>query len=203
MIKGSDELQKRSVVLELSDKDCEGILSICGSHGITLSELLENFIHDLTGGSRSNGSDERELADQYISRCWFTIFAEDTMLKFLLLFYGPGVAADFVDIYDSIEQAKKIWKLMKRILRSLMKRKSNFQRKIWRTGRSSITALFLSIEKFFIWILMLRRKSRLCISGMRKENLCSTTLLRMSLKARKLKLLSFRITHLYCDVAIL
>lgn len=107
MIKGSDELQKRSVVLELSDKDCEGILSICGSHGITLSELLENFIHDLTGGSRSNGSDERELADQYISRCWFTIFAEDTMLKFLLLFYGPGVAADFVDIYDSIEQAKK------------------------------------------------------------------------------------------------
>lgn len=107
MIKGSDELQKRSVVLELSDKDCEGILRICGSHGITLSELLENFIHDLTGGSRSNGSDERELADQYISRCWFTIFAEDTMLKFLLLFYGPGVAADFVDIYDSIEQAKK------------------------------------------------------------------------------------------------
>ena len=107
MIKGSDELQKRSVVLELSDKDCEGILSICGSHGITLSELLENFIHDLTGGSRSNRSDERELADQYISRCWFTILAEDTMLKFLLLFYGPGVAADFVDIYDSIEQAKK------------------------------------------------------------------------------------------------
>lgn len=107
MIKSHEELQKRSVVLELSDKDCDGILGICGAHGITLPELLENFINDLIGGSRSNGSDERAFADQYFSRCLFAIVSEETMLKFLLEFYGPGVAADFVDTYDSIEDAKK------------------------------------------------------------------------------------------------
>lgn len=30
MSKKPDELQKRSVVLELSDEDCDGILRICG-----------------------------------------------------------------------------------------------------------------------------------------------------------------------------
>lgn len=107
MIKNLQKLQKRSVVLELSDMDCDEILRICGAHGITLSELLENYIHDLIGGSRSNGSDERAFAEQYFSRCLFTVVSEETMLKFLLEVYGPGIAADFLDIYDSIEDAKK------------------------------------------------------------------------------------------------
>ena len=37
----------------------------------TIGELIENFAGDLVGGTYSNGSDERDYADQWFERCWF------------------------------------------------------------------------------------------------------------------------------------
>ena len=38
---------------------------------ILLEKRMESFVGDLVGGTYSNGSDERDYADQWFERCWF------------------------------------------------------------------------------------------------------------------------------------
>ena len=51
--------QQREIVLKLKDIDAEKLSKISGRVGISVSELLNNFVSDLIGGERTNGSDER------------------------------------------------------------------------------------------------------------------------------------------------
>jgi hypothetical protein len=57
-------IKQREVQLQLSDADCKRILEKAAMVGMTVGELLENFIGDLVGGTYSNGSDERMFARQ-------------------------------------------------------------------------------------------------------------------------------------------
>lgn len=57
-----ETIKERTLVLKLSDADCDRILQKAVSNGMTVSELLESFIGDLVDGTFSNGSDERYLA---------------------------------------------------------------------------------------------------------------------------------------------
>lgn len=75
-----------------------------GEDGLTISELLENFIGDLVNGTYSNESDERMYAEQWYQRCWFAMFSDDTFLKFLLLW---GDLDDFIDLMNEMESSKK------------------------------------------------------------------------------------------------
>ena len=61
-------LKTRSIKLRLSDEDTAAISIEAALRGFTVSELLENFIADLTDGVTSNGSDERRLAEEYAER---------------------------------------------------------------------------------------------------------------------------------------
>jgi hypothetical protein len=88
----------------LSDADCKRISEKAGKHGITVGQLLENFIGDLVDGTYSNGSDERYRADQWFERCWFGMFPEDTLLKYLLE-YDYDID-DFVTIYEEVQYYK-------------------------------------------------------------------------------------------------
>lgn len=81
----------RTIKLELSDEECEQLAEMAGKGGLSVSELLENFIQDLVGGERSNGSDERECAKQWYDRCWFGMFPERTFLCYLLKEYGIDI----------------------------------------------------------------------------------------------------------------
>lgn len=45
--------------MNLSDADVRRLAEKSGEGGLTISELLENFIGDLVDGTYSNGSDER------------------------------------------------------------------------------------------------------------------------------------------------
>ena len=47
--------------MKLSDADCDRLARKCGEHGLTIGELIENFVGDLVGGTYSNGSDERDV----------------------------------------------------------------------------------------------------------------------------------------------
>lgn len=79
------ELKERTVRLKLSDEECENILRKAGMVGLTVEELLENFICDFTDSDRSNGSDERELAYMWYERCGFGSFPnENTFLSYLI-----------------------------------------------------------------------------------------------------------------------
>ncbi len=77
-------INPRTITLQLSDADCERIAKKAGAAGITVSELLQNFIGDLVCGTYSNGSDERDLALQWYERCGFGMFPDSTLIRYLI-----------------------------------------------------------------------------------------------------------------------
>lgn len=77
-------IKERTITLQLSDHDCERIAREAGVVGLTVGELLENFIGDLTDGTYSNGSDERMYAELWFKRCMFSMFPSQTLLRHLL-----------------------------------------------------------------------------------------------------------------------
>lgn len=96
-----ESIRGRTVVLELSDADCERISNLCGEHNITVATLLESFIGDLVNGTYTNGSDERDYARSYFERCWFGMYPEKSLLNFLLSM-GYDVYDDLICLEDSI-----------------------------------------------------------------------------------------------------
>ena len=100
-----ETIRERKITVKLSDADCDRLARKCGEHGLTIGELIENFVGDLVGGTYSNGSDERDYADQWFERCWFGMFPEPTLLNHLLCWgYDPE---DYLNAMDNIETAKE------------------------------------------------------------------------------------------------
>lgn len=68
--------------------------------------MLESFIGDLTCGTYSNGSDERDLANQWFERCGFGMFPEKTFLNYLIdwAFNVEGTVELWNDIKDIKEE---------------------------------------------------------------------------------------------------
>lgn len=94
-------IKDRAITLNLSDADCERISNKVGKYGLTVGKLLENFIGDLIGGTYSNGSDERHIAGEWFERCWFGMFPDETLLKYLLE-WGHDID-DFLTSYDELK----------------------------------------------------------------------------------------------------
>lgn len=94
-----ETIRERTVKLKLSDADIVRISERAASVGLTVSELLENFIGDLTDGTYSNGSDERMLANQWFERCGFSFEPERTFLVFLIEW---GELKPYLDSMDFI-----------------------------------------------------------------------------------------------------
>ena len=100
-----ETIRERKITVKLSDADCDRLARKCGEHGLTIGELIENFVGDLVGGTYSNGSDERMYAEQWFERCWFGMFPEKTLLNHLLCWgYEPE---EYLDLLDNIETAKE------------------------------------------------------------------------------------------------
>ena len=99
-----ETIKPRSITVNLSDADVRRLAEKSGEGGLTISELLENFIGDLVDGTYSNGCVERMYAEQWYQRCWFAMFSDDTFLKFLLLW---GDLDDFIDLMNEMESSKK------------------------------------------------------------------------------------------------
>lgn len=59
-----ETIRERKITVKLSDADCDRLARKCGEHGLTIGELIENFVGDLVGGTYSNGSDERDYAEE-------------------------------------------------------------------------------------------------------------------------------------------
>jgi len=90
-------IKERTLKLNLSDADVERICLKAGSAGLTVPELLQNFIGDLVDGTYSNGSDERECANEWFNRCWFGMFPDKTFLWYLI-------------DYDCLEDVLESWR---------------------------------------------------------------------------------------------
>lgn len=98
-------MEKRKITVKLSDVDCDSLVRKCGEYGLSIGELIENFIGDLVGGTYSNGSDEEDYANQWFERCWFGMFPKQTLLNHLLNWgYDPE---DYLNALDNIGTAKE------------------------------------------------------------------------------------------------
>lgn len=54
--------------IELSEEDLIALKDLAGCYEITVSDIIKNYICDLVYSKESNGSDERELANDYFLR---------------------------------------------------------------------------------------------------------------------------------------
>lgn len=110
-----ETIKERTLVLKLSDADCDRILQKAASHGMTVSELLESFIGDLVDGTFTNGSDERYLAEDWFNRCGFERDDKRTLLWHLL--EQNADLENFIELYEENEE----YKSPQRSLRSSVK----------------------------------------------------------------------------------
>lgn len=103
----SEEQNEKMVEYEtnisLPVNDWISLMRKCGEFGISIEELLKGFIEDLVGGTYSNGSDERNLADQWLRRAYQT---DNSLLGWLLTEY-IGDVDGFIDLLGDIETGKK------------------------------------------------------------------------------------------------
>ena len=100
-----NERKERQITVRLSDEDCTSLMNKCGEHGITINELFENFAGDLAGGSYTNGSDERMLANKWFDRCWFGLFPQKTLLNHLL--YWGNDPEEYFELICQLDTAIK------------------------------------------------------------------------------------------------
>lgn len=62
------QLKERRPRIEVSDEDWERLKDIAKDYKTTPQRLIEQFVYDLTYSDYSGGSDERDLADDWLSR---------------------------------------------------------------------------------------------------------------------------------------
>lgn len=98
-------IRKRVLELKLSDEDVKRISEKAGAVGLSVAELIENFIGDLVCGTYSNGSDERMYAEQWFERCGFGMFPENTFLRYLVE-WGGGVD-NVIALWEDIQSAEE------------------------------------------------------------------------------------------------
>ena len=87
----------RALTLNLSDADAERIALYAAKGGMTVAQLLESFIGDLVDGTYSNGSDERDYAEQWYERCGFTFMTSSDVARLA----GWDVLEDMADACDA------------------------------------------------------------------------------------------------------
>lgn len=97
------ETTKRTFKLELSDEEVVELYTMAGRMDLMPEQLLEYFIRDLTESIRSNGSDERMMANQWMNRCWFS--HEDKSFSAYLI--EEGEDEEILKTLDQIEACKQ------------------------------------------------------------------------------------------------
>lgn len=97
--------KKRNITVTLSDADSQMLLEKCGYSGISVAELVENFIRDLIYSKRSNGSDEEDLANSWFDRCGFGRYQEYPLLLVLMNHEESGVRY-FLNMLENVESAR-------------------------------------------------------------------------------------------------
>lgn len=88
-------------IKNMSEEDCKKIAELCGAHNLTVTELVESFLSDLTYGTQTNGSDERLYAKAWFNRCYPQLMCEETLLKAIIEDpYEIFTVEEFLENYD-------------------------------------------------------------------------------------------------------
>lgn len=101
------DVKYRTVMIPLSDDDCERIAVKAGSVGMTVGDLLAHFIGDLVCGTFTGGSDERMYADQWFDRCLFSMLTQNTFIGWLLHTKDYSGVEDFMGHYEIMKECEE------------------------------------------------------------------------------------------------
>ena len=96
-------IKPRNYVLKLSNADVERLAKRAGQYNMAAAELLENFVGDLVCGTYTNGSDERDFANQWAERCDFSFRPQRTLITFFCCDESSYELEQFFEILDDIE----------------------------------------------------------------------------------------------------
>ena len=77
-----EDRTERTITLKLTIEDAKEFWEKCYKDGTTPAEVLEGFVNDLVWGSHTNGSDERDLANEYYDRCGYGTYLRGTPQTF-------------------------------------------------------------------------------------------------------------------------
>lgn len=94
----------RPFSIPMSDNDCEELARIAAANGMKPAELLAAFIGDLTGGTYTNGSDEREKAADWLDRTCFSMTAPESFTKYLAERLTIDIAAESMDMLATLKE---------------------------------------------------------------------------------------------------
>lgn len=96
-------IQDRTITIRLSDADCVRLAEKAGSVNLSVGDLLKYFVSDLICGTQSNGSDERDLAEQWFERVGFEQLADNTFLRWLIRYDD---VREFIGHYDLMKECE-------------------------------------------------------------------------------------------------
>ncbi len=106
----------RELKLRLSDSDVKALAKTAAIAELSIEELLEGFIGDLTDGTYCHGSDERAQALSWFDCCGFERLNRTSFLHFLL---SGSFMDEFVDAWKNfrkcIEKIKDTEKALKEL----------------------------------------------------------------------------------------
>lgn len=103
-------LRERDFKLNLTDYETRTLLNEATKRDITIEELLEDFIANFTSSTRSRGSDEVNLANEYVDRCLYYFRSTDGFAQWLTI--EGNILQAICDIQE-IEQTKTFLDLNK------------------------------------------------------------------------------------------
>lgn len=92
-----------TIQVNLPEEDALCFAKKAGAYGLTVGQLIENFIADLICGEFSNGSDERMYAHLWFDRCGFSMFPDRTFLHYLIEY---GMVKEMLSLWADLQEAK-------------------------------------------------------------------------------------------------
>lgn len=107
------DLYKRNATLELTDEEVQQLTEIAARSNMTAGELLSAFVHDLCRSEWSNGSDERDRAEDWYDRARVGFPCDQSLAGSLVTDDGLGAIESLVDALDSQQMYRedpKAWK---------------------------------------------------------------------------------------------
>ena len=96
------KLKEGTITIKLSDENCEKLFRKCGECGLTVRELIEQFINDLVEDS---WSDEALYLNRWFERCYLGKFIEPTLLNHLL--YRMYEPTRYLELLDNLKEAEE------------------------------------------------------------------------------------------------
>lgn len=92
-----------TIQVNLPEEDALRLAKKAGAYGLTVGQLIENFIADLICGEFSNGSDERMYAQEWFERCGFGMFSDKTFLQYLIDY---GIEEEILSLWAELQDTK-------------------------------------------------------------------------------------------------